>query len=236
MDFNIDKDRIFRIPVGADLEKFNPYISGQEIRRRYNLNNEYLILYLGQLHGGQYVKDFIEAANLVLQHQNDTKIMIVGGGYMLEEIKRLALNLNMEDRIIFTGSVSHDLVPQYIAAADICVAVFQDNDITRCKSPLKIAEYLASGKAIVASDVGEVRHMVLDVGMLVKPGDIRDTAEKIIRLLKNEKLRLELGISARKRAEEKYNWKLSTENLLNAYKKAISSNRGKDVICHNSRI
>jgi len=109
------------------------------------------------------------------------------------------------------------MVPQYIAAADVAVACFEDNKQTRCKSPLKIVEYLASGKAIVASDMGEAAKMVRGCGVLVKPGDEISLAHGIEQLLDDPQLRTQLGLKARKRAEEKYNWGVTASNLLQAY-------------------
>jgi glycosyltransferase involved in cell wall biosynthesis len=216
-------ENIFSAPVGADLELFKPNTNVPiNIKRKYNINN-YLILYLGQLHGGQYAELFIRAARILLDNRCDATFMIVGGGYTIEALKELSTRLNMDKSIIFTGSVNHSETPFYITAADICVACFEENEITKCKSPLKIAEYLACGKAIVASNVGEVRNMVGGVGMLTKAGDVKSLAGGITTLLKDKKLREDLGKGARDRANRKYNWSVTADNLLDAYKISTKS-------------
>jgi glycosyltransferase involved in cell wall biosynthesis len=110
-------------------------------------------------------------------------------------------------------------MPYYIAAADVCVACFKDTEVSRCKSPLKIVEYLASGKPIVASNVGEIRKMVGGAGLLVEPGNFNSLAQGIIRLLADKELRNSLSLRARQRAELKYNWTYTAESLLSAYEK-----------------
>ncbi|TAM34230.1 glycosyltransferase, partial [bacterium] len=95
------------------------------------------------------------------------------------------------------------------------------NSATCCKSPLKIAEYLASGKPMVASKVGEVESMVGEAGILVTPGDTAALAEKIEFLVSNKDLRAGLGKEARIRAENIYNWEKSSERLLEAYQAAL---------------
>ena len=115
-------------------------------------------------------------------------------------------------------------MPQYIAAADICVACFEENEVTLCKSPLKIVEYLASGKAIVASNVGEVSNMLGESGVLTSPGDSSSLASGILKVLENNDLKNKLEQLARKRAEEEYNWTVTAENFLRAYRKAIQVN------------
>lgn len=212
----VSEKRLSEGHVGADMERFNPDISGVKVREKYNIQCP-LILYLGQLHGGQYAELFIKAARLVAMYEHEVLFMIVGDGYRLNELKRLAEKIGIESRIIFTDYVRHELIPEYIAASDICVACFEDNDITRCKSPLKIAEYLAMGKPIVASCVGEVRRMVGGVGVLVPPGDSLALAEGILNLMRNTPLREKMGILSRQRTESEYNWQITANNLLRAY-------------------
>jgi glycosyltransferase involved in cell wall biosynthesis len=219
LSFGVQKNRIFKAPVGADLKKFNPTISSKELKRKYNLDSKMTILYLGQLHGAQYVNIFIEAASLVLLKHPDTIFLIVGQGYMLNQLKELVARFGIADSVIFTGSVPHSLVPEYIAAADICVACFENNELTVCKSPLKVVEYLASGKPIVASSVGEIPNMVGDAGLLAEPGNHRLLAEAIVNLIENPQLRQEMSFRARQRAEVRYNWGKTAENLLRAYEK-----------------
>ena len=218
--FGVENNRILKTPVGADLRRFGPHISGESIRRKYNLQQKITILYLGQLHGGQYVKMFIEAANIVLHKRSDAIFLIVGQGYMADQLKDLVIRYGIEDRVIFVGSIPPDLIPHYIGASDICIAPFEENEVTICKSPLKIVEYLASGKPIVASLVGEVRNMVGGVGLLAEPGDYRALAEATLSLFDNQQLRQEMGFRARQRAEQRYNWQNTADNLLKAYDKA----------------
>lgn len=216
--FGVKRDYIFDSPVGADLEEFKPDLDGDRIKERYGIKGE-LILYIGQLHGAQYVDLFIKTANLVLHKRPDATFMIVGEGFLENELKRLAYDLGLNSKIIFTGSVPHEEIPYYIASASVCVAPFKDTEVTRCKSPLKIVEYLASGKPIVASSVGEVRRMVGGVGMLVEPGNYYSLAEKILRLLEDKVLRDRLGKHARMRAESRYNWGFTADSILSAYRK-----------------
>ncbi len=220
LGLGIKQDRIFHVPVGADLQKFNPGISGERIRSVYGISSP-LILYLGQLHGGQYVRLFIDSARIILDKGIVANFMIVGGGARAHELRQYAKDRKLDKKIIFTGAVESEEVPEYIAACNVAVACFEDNLVTRCKSPLKIAEYLASGKPIVASNVGEVESMVGRAGILVKPGEAAPLAEKIEFLLFDKSLREELGKEARKRAENIYNWEKSSEALLRAYKTAL---------------
>jgi glycosyltransferase involved in cell wall biosynthesis len=156
-----------------------------------------------------------------LQKSPDVKFLIVGEGFLEKSLRQLVYDLGLENSVIFTGSVKHEEIPLYIASASVCLAPFRDTEVTRCKSPLKIVEYMASGKAIVASNVGEVAKMLGGVGVLTAPGDYHDLAKSITILLNDSQLRQNLGLAARKRAEHKYNWSYTAQNLIQAYNKII---------------
>jgi glycosyltransferase involved in cell wall biosynthesis len=220
----VNKKRIFSASVGADILKFNPGVSGEPVRRKYNIKKP-IVLYLGQLHGGQYVEIFIKAAaQLTDEYKRDICFMIAGDGYRAEELKRLSRGLNLNERIIFTGAISHEQVPDYIAAADICMGCFEENDVTICKSPLKIVEYMACGKAIVATDVGDISQMLEGCGILCPPSDISALTRAVIEILDNHELKKTLETLSRERARTRYNWTATAENILCAYHKAAEIN------------
>jgi len=137
-----DKHKTFLVPVGADLRQFRPDGPSGEVRKKYEVNGALLVLYHGQLHSCQYAGLFLDAIRFIylldVQRCDRLKFMIMGSGSELEALKNYAKTLCIDDRVIFTDSVPHEDVPQYLAAADICVAPFEDNRVTRCKSPLKI--------------------------------------------------------------------------------------------------
>lgn len=219
LQLGADKQKVVLAPVGADLEQFRPERSSGDVRKKYGIKDSFLVLYHGQLHSCQYVRLFLEAIRIILETQGSDrlKFMVMGSGSELGALKKAAQELGVESRVIFTDFVPHAEVPEHIASADICVAPFEDNEVTRCKSPLKIVEYLASGKPVVASNVGEVKNMLEGAGLLVEPGKAEALAKGILELAGNERLRATMATAARKRAETKYNWPCSVENLEKAY-------------------
>jgi glycosyltransferase involved in cell wall biosynthesis len=228
LDFGLSRGCMVKAPVGADIRMFGPRVSGERIKKKYGLENSKIVLYLGQLHAGQYVDMFIQTANIVLHRQPEAVFWILGQGYMEHHLRQAARDYGIEDKVFFMGSVPHNLIPQYIGAADVCVACFEDNEVTVCKSPLKIVEYLASGKPIVASLVGETRNMVGGAGFLVEPGDCHSLAHAIISVLGDPELRAEMGQRARQRAESRYNWGNTAESLLKTYATAIALYKNND--------
>ncbi len=223
--YTFPKERTFMIPVGADLEVFNPEITGDEVRKQYKWQKK-LVIYQGQISGSNYVHLFIRAAKIVLQKRKDVDFVIVGGGDKLDDAKVVAHELGITSGLTFTDKVPHTMVPHFIAAADVAVACFEDNKQVRCKSPLKVKEYMASGKAIIASRVGDLSEMLEECGRLVEPDNYLEIASCIEHLLENEAERRLLGQQARARAEELYSWTQSAKTLEKAYHKALELHHG----------
>ncbi len=209
--------------VGADTRVFHPDHDGASVRRLLGLEGRTVAMYLGQLHGAQYAELFLHAARHLanVRPESDLAFVVVGYGGRFEELKQLARTLGLEGKLQFTGSIEHVKVPSYLAAADIVVACFEDNEQQRSKSPLKIAEYMACGKAIVASRVGEVPRMLGDAGVLVEPGNAWAIAREIDALAADPARRAALGRAARARAVARFDWRTTASNLLEAYTIAI---------------
>ncbi|MBN2367819.1 glycosyltransferase family 4 protein [Candidatus Woesearchaeota archaeon] len=201
--------RVAMAHVGVNLERFSPSVDGSSIRKKYGLKKN-VVLYLGQLNGAQYAELVIKAFPKILDKMKDTSLLIVGGGSELNRLKKLASGL---ENVVFTGFLPDEDIPRCISCADVAVASFEKNKVTQCKSPLKIVEYLGSGKAIVASDVGEVKRMVGDAGIIVPPGNADAISEAVVKILSDSELRKKFEKDARRQAEEKFNWGVTAQNI-----------------------
>ena len=177
---------------------------------------------MGQLNGAQYADMFIDVAEHVLKKE-DVMFMIIGTGDREPLLIQQVVEHRLSDKIIFTGAVAHEEIPDYLSICDVAVACFEDNEQTRCKSPLKVVEYMACGKAIVANDVGEVKYMLNNCGILVRSGDPQALCNGILDLLNSEEKRKTLERLARKNAEERFAWSVTARNILKAYGVAMSA-------------
>jgi len=210
--------RMWHLPVGADTERFHPGAGGKEVLVEYGLDPDRLtILYIGQLEGAAHVDLLIQAAPLVLEQIPDAQFLIVGGGEQEAALRRHVKQSPAGGSIHLTGYIAAERIPALTAAADICVACFEDNEATRAKSPLKIAEYLASGKPVVASRVGETLWMLEGCGITVEPGSAPALAEGILTYARDPARRMKDCQAARERALQHFTWDRGVETLLQAY-------------------
>jgi len=213
----VDPRDLFDAPVGADLERFVRGGDGEALREELGFDGP-IALYLGQLAGAHAAPLFLEAAALV--QRADAGFLVVGGGRTLDALKDTAARLGIAHKVRFTGAVPHSAVPRYMDVADVAVATLPDTPQARTKSPLKVVEYMAAGRAIVASAVGEAVRFLGDAGRLVAPGDAAALADALDELLGDPYRSSELGVAARERLRQNFTWMHTAANLERAYVRA----------------
>ena len=214
LSLGVPAERIFDAPVGADLSRFVP--SAEEPRGGPHL------VYVGQLEVASFAEMAVRAFAALAERFPGSRLTIAGGGRKLDAVRALVNAFHLEERVSLTGYISADAIPGILQQSHIALAPFEDNDITRCKSPLKIVEYLAAGLPVVASRVGEVPRMLEGCGLSVPPSDASALAMGVRQLMEHPARRQEMRRAARKRAEEIYNWPATVDNLEKAYKQARS--------------
>ena len=217
----VSPERLFDAPVGADLDHFSAGGDGEAVRQRLGLAGP-IALYLGQLAGSHAAPLFLDAAASVARRQPDACFVVVGGGRTLPDLKAHAARLGLEERLVFTGPVPHGEVPDYLDAADVAVATLPDTAQAATKSPLKVVEYMAAGKAIVASRVGEAVTFLDEgrVGVLVEPGSAEALADGVASLLADPLRRAQLGALARQHLRGHHTWMHSARQVDAAWRRA----------------
>lgn len=213
--------RIWDAPVGADLERFHPHNDGASIREEYGLTPPVLV-YVGQLEVANFPEQCLGVLEAVRREHGGASLLIVGGGRKQDELKAQVERRGLVDAVRLTGYLPQEMVPLCLAAADVALAPFDDTPVTRCKSPLKIVEYLASGTPVVAGDVGEARRMIGTAGRCAPPGDEAKLAAGVLEVLADD---VDYTTLARSRAVQIYNWERTTSRLIEAYEFAISGTR-----------
>lgn len=184
------------IPNGVDLELF-ALGDGAAVRASLSLGSEIVIGFAGSLKPWHGVRLLLEAVRLLAQ---ELRVLIVGDGPEREALERLATEPGLRGKVVFTGSVAHDEVPAYLNAMDVGVAPFEPIEGFYF-SPLKVAEYMASGLPVVASRQGDLPVVLAGAGMLFEPGDGPALAEALSTLATDPDLRSRLGELARIRAQ-----------------------------------
>lgn len=184
----IPAPKISVMPSGADLNLFRPM---DKIECRKNLGLDPSLLYVGfvgSFHADQGIDLLIDAAPSILSRSENVRFLLVGDGPMSGPWKDRVEGLGIGGAFIFSGQVEYGNVPEYIGAMDVCLAPHRPS--TNQASPVKIFDYMACRRPIVASDIEVVREIVrgCDCAVLVDPEKPDDLSEGLMRILEDEKV------------------------------------------------
>jgi glycosyltransferase involved in cell wall biosynthesis len=160
-----------------------------------------IVIFVGVLTEYQGVDLLLEAIPFVLEKAPHTKFLIVG--YPNEEhYRRKARELGVESSVHFTGRVSYEDVPRYLALADIAVSP----KISPTEANLKLFAYMAMGLPAIVFDSPTNREILGDVGVYVKSVNSTALADALIGVLSNHEWAQQLGALSRKKAADEYSW------------------------------
>jgi glycosyltransferase involved in cell wall biosynthesis len=191
-----------------------------EPRRRDGVLTDPRIVFLGSVAEQDGVEALAEVVALLGERHGliGARLTIVGDGDARAALEAAAVARGVADRIELTGWIEPRDVPDMVRAGDICVDPAVPNGLNEYSTMIKIAEFMALGKPIVAYDLLETRRTLGDAGVLVPPADPTRLAEAIAGLAGDPARRLELGRRARERARG-LTWSHSEQNLLEAYER-----------------
>jgi glycosyltransferase involved in cell wall biosynthesis len=206
------EDSVHYLPVGVDCEFFDPAKADREgARKKFNFAPDDVVVgYLGYL--GRWQNRFagealLEAAPLLSNKK--IKYLVIGSGPALLDWKKKVAELDLQNQFTFTGFIPSADLPSALAAADICVDTLEPGFHSEARSETKLKQYMAMGRACVATNIGENR-VDLDegrAGLLAEPNS-NSLSQAILRLAANAGERAALGAAARERAETVYSWRV----------------------------
>ena len=215
-------EKIVVNPNGVDVERFRPGVGGVEARRELGLKDDEVVAgFVGTFGPWHGVEKFAEAIKSI-PTEMAVRFLLVGSGSLHTEVEKQLEAEVRSGRVIFTGSVIHERVPALLDASDILVAphVPLADGSEFFGSPTKVFEYMAMGKAIVASRLGQIGEVLTDqeTALLVEPGNVRELTAAIVKLIDSDELRARIGSKAREVAEREFTWKHNAQRVLDAYK------------------
>lgn len=215
VDSGIDPQKIYVVPNGVNVEAFRPQSAGRALRERLGFSESVVVGFVGSFHywhGVEQLQTFVE--ELARKHQQ-ARFLFVGSGPLKDDCEQALRAAGLEKRVVFTGYLRHEVVPQYLSAMDIALAPYPQMDFFYF-SPLKLFEYMAAEKAVVASRSGQIAELIRDGenGLLFEPGNLPELIAKTSALIENPALRQRLGRGARNTIVNEYSWKVNAEKIL----------------------
>ena len=208
------------IPNAVNIEQFDaPDEIDHQLKRELGLVGRRVIGFIGSFYEHEGLDLLLRAVPRILQVFPDLGVLLVGGGRQEENLRHLAVNLGINDRVIFAGRVPHDQVGHYYDLIDVLVYARHSIRLTEVVTPLKPLEAMARQRLFVASDVGGHRELIQDgvTGTLFAADDHEALANAVCELLGSavdRKARLE---TARKFVTTERTWSASVKRYQPIY-------------------
>lgn len=188
-------------------------------------NGKKNLLYIGSINPQDGVPILIEAIHYIVNRldRKDIVCTIVGDGDSLESIKLLSAKLGLGGFVEFKGYITdRAAIGRLLSLSDVCVEPAPDNHLNRHSTFIKVLEYMAAARPVVAFDLEETRYSTGgSAALLVRPSDPREFALGINRVLDDPELRKSLGMKGLERIRQGLNWNMASANLLKAYEAVL---------------
>ena len=140
--------------LGVDTEVFHPNLDCAEVRQKWGFGeDDHIIVFVGTLFDFSGLDAFIRRFPEVVREIPEAKLLIVGDGPQRSKLEGIIAELGLQKQVIITGFQPYHAMPQYINLAAICINTFLVTDATRDIFPTKIVQYLACGKAVIATSL-----------------------------------------------------------------------------------
>jgi len=218
--FGLPPDKLIMAPNGVDFEVYNRNGKGDlgPFRRRFALPEEKIILYVGRLVYEKGIQVVVNAVPKILQRVN-AKFVIVGNGYMRDQLTAIVNGLGLAHKVLFTGFLDDDTLRKLQMIADVSVvpSLFEPFGIVAL-------EAMAAGSPVVVSDTGGlseiVEHDVSGVKCYVNDPD--SLAWAITRVLTDDSYANWIRTNALKRVQTKYDWDKIAQQTKSIYESVLS--------------
>lgn len=220
----VSGEKVFIVRNGPKQDLFFPVEPDPCLKRGF----PYLACYAGVMGHGDGVLELLDSLYYIIHDlgRRDILFILLGDGAVHSQAEQQVAAWGMQDFIIMPGMIRDKLLlRQYLCTADVLLSPEPLNPLNNCSTFIKVAEYMAMGKPIIAYYLQETRYTAQEAALYVKPGDTRAFGQAIVSLLNNPELREKMGIVGRERIQEKFCWEKQQHNLLQAYKMALEQDK-----------
>ncbi|AWL04848.1 TIGR04063 family PEP-CTERM/XrtA system glycosyltransferase [Massilia oculi] len=216
----IPADKITVIPNAVDIDKFAVGgVADQDLKTRLGLQGARLIGFIGSFYAYEGLDILLRAVPALTAERPDLRVLLVGGGPEDARLRQLAKDLDIVDKVVFTGRVPHEQVQMYYDLLDVLVYPRLSMRLTDLVTPLKPLEAMAQGRVLAASDVGGHKELIVDgkTGVLFKADDPQALAVKVGALIDAQADWPALRAAGRQFVESERNWKASVGRYKSIY-------------------
>ena len=230
VELGIPESKFYVAYNAVNIEDFKVIPNDQKNALRENLGLEtdtFIATFVGKFAWYQGVELLVEAINCNTSNVPMIALM-VGDGPGKKKVVERAQELGVQDKVIFVGSVPHEMVPQYLAASD--AAILPDGTDIIC--PIKVMEYMAMGLPVLVPNYECNREVIKEgvTGYLFEPKNPDSIKDKFLQIYDNREKSIEIAKSARIAAEKEFNWDVTFGKALHQIETIISGKPEKKTL------
>ena len=226
ISLGVQSQNILISPSGVDLKNFEVQTNNPQNPKGYTFGmGDFVYGYIGTLKTMGMEKGVLDCLKALTFLPANYKFLIVGGEEEdVEYYKKISINWGVSEKVIFIGQVPQPEVSGFISFCDVLVAPYpQNKHYSLFMSPLKIFEYMASKKPIIATDLPTLREILVDGenATLISPENPKALANAIIFIKENPDYAKRIREKAYEDVRDKYTWQKRVENILSFIKNKI---------------
>lgn len=215
----VDEERLVLNPNAVDPTRFKDEGLVQRMSLGFG-DSEVVFCFVGSFGFWHGAPVLAKAFSKVADEYPQARLLMVGDGIERSETEMILVDSGCSRQVNFLGSVDIERVPSLLESADVLCSphVPWPNGLPFHGSPTKLFEYMASGRAIVASSLGQIAEVLENevTAILVTPGDVDSLTEAMIRLLQDPALRERLGAAALAEVRRNHTWEINAERIISA--------------------
>jgi glycosyltransferase involved in cell wall biosynthesis len=221
--YDVAASKVRVIENAADTDLFRPS-NPMLARSSLGLGEGPVVLFVGNLAPWQGVDVLVRAFKVLSRHNAAAHLVVVGDGQTRPGLEELVSELGISKQVRFLGAVPYEQVPTMIAAADVCVAPMTRERLKSGSSAIKVHEYLACERPVVASRIPGLEFLETEgVGILVPPEDEQALASALARVLEDAEWRRSAGARGRALVLKKASWTSVAEAVEEVCLKAVTA-------------
>jgi len=214
----VPESKIILLPPAVSIDRFNPTISGGKFRDQVGISrHDKVALFSGWLYEFSGLDSIMLSMSEILADVPEFKLVVCGDGPLLSKLESMSRELSLQESVKIIGRRPFDQMPEIIASADICINPYLPDVRSNFAFPSKIAEYMAAGKTVIATDLPGTRSFLGNGSGAILVSSQEFTSVMRTVMLDNE-ARVKLGRASRKYCEETFSLSSITdrfESLLN---------------------
>jgi len=209
----VPRERIVVVTNGVDPAKFHPGVQGRQVVARHALEGKLVLGFVGWFRPWHGLEMLLQAFHDARLADLGARLLLVGDGPARPDLDRFIARNGLGDDIVFTGPVAHEDIPAHIAAMDVAV----QPSAPEYACPMKIIEYMAMAKCVVAPDQPNIREIVEDGknGLLFEARNAAELKSTLLRALRESEVRQSMGRNAFETViSRRFLWKDNAERAL----------------------